>query len=136
MLLGVYAEEEEVASEEQVEEESTEMVEAEDEETEEETQEEESTSETATASTVSSEKAAEQKKVQSKKSLMLKGINVSAEVVNGVCPTCEMLTMLISLTCDHYRCITCGSDLKQYINGKISYIPAISGGKRIDLTAK
>jgi len=67
---------------------------------------------------------------------MLKSIRVNAEVVNGVCPTCEMPTMLISLTCDHYRCITCGSDLKQYINGKISYIPATPGGKRIDLTAK
>ena len=67
---------------------------------------------------------------------MLKSIRVNAEVVNGICPTCEIPTMLVSLTCDHYRCITCGSDLKQYINGKISYIPAISGGKRIDLTAK
>jgi len=67
---------------------------------------------------------------------MLKSIRVNAEVVNGICPTCEMPTMLISLACDHYRCITCGSDLKQYINGKISYIPAVSGKKGIDLAAK
>ena len=67
---------------------------------------------------------------------MLKSIRVNAEVVNGVCPTCEMPTMLISLTSDHYRCITCGSDLRQHINGKISYIPAISGKKGIDLAAK
>ena len=32
------------------------------------------------------------------------------EVTHGVCPTCEMPTMLVSLTRDHYRCITCGSD--------------------------
>ena len=67
---------------------------------------------------------------------MLKSIRVNAEVVNGVCPTCEMPTMLISLTSDHYRCITCGSDLRQHINGKISYIPAMTSGKRIDLAAK
>jgi len=32
--------------------------------------------------------------------------------------------MLISLTKEIYRCITCGGDLRQYVNGKISYIPA------------
>jgi len=31
--------------------------------------------------------------------------------------------MLISLTKEIYRCITCGGDLRQHINGKISYIP-------------
>ena len=67
---------------------------------------------------------------------MLKSIRVNAEVVSGVCPTCEMPTMLISLTSDHYRCITCGSDLRQHVNGKISYIPAMPSGKRIDLAAK
>ena len=36
---------------------------------------------------------------------------------------CDMATMLVSLTKDHYRCITCGSDLEQKINGKISYLP-------------
>ena len=33
--------------------------------------------------------------------------------------------MLISITKDFYRCITCGSDLEQKINGVISYIPRI-----------
>ena len=45
------------------------------------------------------------------------------EVVQGVCPTCTERTMLISLTKEIYRCITCGGDLRQHINGKISYIP-------------
>jgi len=67
---------------------------------------------------------------------MLEGVNVSAEIVNGVCPTCNMRTMLVSVTCDHYRCMNCGSDLKQYINGKISYIPAMSIGKKIELTVE
>ena len=67
---------------------------------------------------------------------MLKSTNLRAEIVNGVCPTCEIPTMLVSVTCDHYRCITCGSDLKQYINGKISYIPAISNKKDAELAIK
>ena len=46
------------------------------------------------------------------------------EVAHGVCPTCEMPTMLVSLTKDFYRCITCGADLEQKINGVIKYIPA------------
>ena len=47
------------------------------------------------------------------------------EVAHGVCPTCEMPTMLESLTKDFYRCITCGSDLEQKINGVIKYMPAV-----------
>jgi len=46
------------------------------------------------------------------------------EVTHGICPTCNMPTMLISVTKDFYRCITCGSDLEQKINGVIKYIPS------------
>ena len=46
------------------------------------------------------------------------------EVVQGTCPTCAERTMLISLTKEIYRCIACGGDLSQYVNGKISYILA------------
>ena len=53
-------------------------------------------------------------------------VKVSAEIVNGKCPTCEEFTMLVGLTPEMYRCMTCGSDLQQHINGKISYIPHIS----------
>ena len=38
---------------------------------------------------------------------------------------CDEPTMLVSLTKDLYRCITCGSDLEQKINGKISYLPVV-----------
>jgi len=41
--------------------------------------------------------------------------------------------MLVGITPDFYRCITCGSDLKQYINGKISYIPSVTAGEKIEL---
>ena len=47
------------------------------------------------------------------------------EVVNGVCPTCEENTMLVSITREYYRCITCGTDLQQHVNGKISYLPHV-----------
>ena len=48
------------------------------------------------------------------------------EIAHGICPTCEEHTMLVSLTKDFYRCITCGSDLEQKINGVIKYIPVAS----------
>ena len=54
---------------------------------------------------------------------MIKFFKFAPEVVNGTCPTCEEQTLLVSVTRDQYRCITCGTDLQQHINGKISYIP-------------
>ena len=49
----------------------------------------------------------------------------SPEVAHGICPTCDEPTMLVSLTKDHYRCVTCGADLEQKVNGVISYVPVI-----------
>ena len=46
-------------------------------------------------------------------------------MVNGKCPTCDEYTMLVGLSKEYYRCMTCGADLEQHINGKISYIPAL-----------
>ena len=48
------------------------------------------------------------------------------EIVNGKCPHCNFNVVLISLASDHFRCTTCGSDLEQKINGKITYIPAMT----------
>ncbi len=50
-------------------------------------------------------------------------INISAEVVNGNCPTCFQDVVLVSIWAGHYRCVSCGSDLEQKVNGVISYIP-------------
>ena len=55
-----------------------------------------------------------------------KALDVAAEVTGGVCPTCDHETMFISLSPELYRCVNCGSDCKQYINGSIRYLPAIS----------
>jgi len=52
-----------------------------------------------------------------------KNFKITAEIVNGICPTCEEHTPLVGLTKQFFRCLTCGSDLEQHINGKISYIP-------------
>ena len=57
---------------------------------------------------------------------MKKFFKFKAEVVTGKCPTCEESTMLVSIATGYYRCMTCGADLEQHINGKISYIPAIT----------
>jgi uncharacterized protein (DUF983 family) len=53
-------------------------------------------------------------------------IKFTPEVVNGLWPTCDEDTLLVSVTRDKYRCVTCGTDLEQHINGKISYIPMIT----------
>ncbi len=50
-------------------------------------------------------------------------INLQAQVVNGECPTCQEITVLVGLTHDFYRCMNCGADLEQHVNGKISYLP-------------
>ena len=56
-------------------------------------------------------------------------INVQAQVVNGECPTCTEITVLVGLTHDFYRCMNCGADLEQHINGKISYLPVMPSRK-------
>ena len=53
-------------------------------------------------------------------------VKIQAEVVNGKCPTCNELTMLVGLTPELFRCMNCGADLQQHINGKISYLPVIT----------
>ena len=53
-------------------------------------------------------------------------MKITAEIVNGKCPTCSQLSILVGLTKEYYRCLTCGADLHQHINGKISYLPAFN----------
>ena len=63
-------------------------------------------------------------------------VKIQTEIVNGKCPTCEEQTMLVGLTPELYRCMTCGSDLQQHINGKISYIPHISSSSLLSEVEK
>ena len=53
-------------------------------------------------------------------------MKITAEIVNGKCPTCDEYTMLVGLTNELYRCMNCGSDLRQHVNGKITYLPIMS----------
>ena len=53
-------------------------------------------------------------------------IQLNAEIVNGTCPHCNLATVLVCLWNGNiYRCMTCGHDVEQKINGKISYIPHV-----------
>ena len=62
------------------------------------------------------------------------GLEINAQVVNGLCPFCKSHSLLVSIHKAIFRCITCGSDVEQKINGKISYMPL--GGKIIMTTPK
>jgi len=52
-----------------------------------------------------------------------KGMSLKAEVTNGDCPLCQERTVFVSLYHNVYRCITCGGDTEQKVNGVIKYIP-------------
>ena len=60
-------------------------------------------------------------------------IGLAAQVSNGLCTVCHHESMFVSLSRETYRCVTCGSDLHQHINGKISYLP-ITTRIRKDIT--
>ena len=53
-------------------------------------------------------------------------MKIQAEIVNGKCPTCDQFTMLVGLTPEMYRCMNCGADLQQHVNGKITYLPVMT----------
>ena len=66
-----------------------------------------------------------------KKPNLSTNLQISAEIVNGSCPHCRQDTVLVSLWNNYiYRCMTCGADVKQQVNGKITYIPHIKDPKK------
>ena len=44
------------------------------------------------------------------------------DTVQGICEECKEETILVAIVSDFYRCTNCGSDTKQYINGRIRYL--------------
>ena len=62
-----------------------------------------------------------------------KTVNVEAQVVNGTCPTCSEDSVFVSVYKTIFRCVTCGADLEQKINGKISYMPVVTRNERMHL---
>ena len=57
------------------------------------------------------------------KGIFGRGFNLKAEVTNGHCPLCEAKTVFVSLYQNFYRCMSCGADTEQKVNGVISYMP-------------
>ena len=58
-------------------------------------------------------------------------MRLTAEIVNGKCPTCNEFTLLVGLSKELFRCMNCGADLEQHVNGKITYLPAITSPKGV-----
>ena len=72
-----------------------------------------------------------------KKPRLSTNLQISAEIVNGSCPLCRQDTVLVSLWKNYiYRCMTCGADVKQRVNGKISYIPHVKDPKKFSYAMK
>ena len=55
-----------------------------------------------------------------------KKFTIKTEVVNGKCPTCDQFTIMVNIDVVFFRCMSCGSDLEQHVNGKISYLPVMT----------
>ena len=68
--------------------------------------------------------------------LFQNGTKVEAEIVNGDCPHCKSHTVLVSIYQCIFRCMTCGFDVEQKVNGKISYIPHAVNNQDIRLASK
>ena len=62
------------------------------------------------------------------KGIFGRGFNLKAEVTNGHCPLCEAKTVFVSLYQNFYRCMSCGADTEQKVNGVISYMPLTTSG--------
>ena len=65
-----------------------------------------------------------------------KSFKIHTEIVNGICPECEEFTMLVGITKHFYRCMTCGTDLEQHVNGRIVYLPHITRPADMDVFVK
>ena len=50
-------------------------------------------------------------------------IRLKPEIASGVCPHCEDVSSFVSIVNDNYRCMNCGFDVEQKINGVIRYLP-------------
>ena len=49
--------------------------------------------------------------------------NVRVQVEWGRCPYCENITQLLSTRVGYFKCSVCREMTKQYVNGKIAYLP-------------
>ena len=49
---------------------------------------------------------------------------LTSQIVTGNCPECRTDTLLVSFEPYLYRCVNCGYDLEQKVNGVIKYVVA------------
>ena len=49
---------------------------------------------------------------------------LTSQIVTGKCPECRTETLLVSFEPYLYRCVNCGYDLEQKVNGVIKYVVA------------
>jgi len=49
--------------------------------------------------------------------------NVRVQVEWGRCPYCEAITQMLSTRIGYFRCGNCKEITKQYVNGRIAYLP-------------
>jgi len=49
---------------------------------------------------------------------------LTSQIVSGNCPECKTDTLLVSFEPHLYRCVNCGFDLEQKVNGVIKYVIA------------
>ena len=50
--------------------------------------------------------------------------HLTSQIVTGNCPECRSETLLVSFEPHIYRCVNCGYDLEQKVNGVIKYVVA------------
>jgi len=62
------------------------------------------------------------------KGMFRKGLELKTEVTNGTCPICDETTVFVSIFSTIYRCISCGADTKQQVNGHIRFMPIAASG--------
>ena len=62
------------------------------------------------------------------KGIFGKGLEIKSEVTNGTCPVCHETTVFVSILSQVYRCITCGADTRQKVNGVIQFMPIAQAG--------
>ena len=65
------------------------------------------------------------------KNMFGKGITFNTEVTNGTCPLCSTDTIFVSLHSHVYRCMNCGVDTEQKVNGVISFMPLTPPGGKL-----
>ena len=58
------------------------------------------------------------------------------EIVTGNCPECEIKTMLVNIDKNIYRCVNCGEDVEQKVNGVIKYMKMTDPKERMELKVR